>query len=458
MIHTSMSATVTFCGGTDEVTGSNFLLTADATHVLVDCGLTQGIPEAELRNWAPFPYDPAAIPFLIVTHAHLDHVGKIPKLVKDGFRGRIISTEATKTLAEPLLYDALELIEHRAQHHGREALYGKEDIVATFRLWEGISYHKELVLSDNISLTLFNSGHILGSSMAQFKRGERSIVFTGDLGGGNSPLLSLADPLPHANYLVMESVYGDRTRPEDDNRLKELEQVLKHTTERGGTLLIPAFSMERTQDLLFDIRSLLIEKRVPSIPVYLDSPLAEKITTDYMRYPDYFAPAIATRMRNGEAIFSFPELHWIQDMNASRALSHAPNPKIIIAGSGMSNGGRALLHETWVLPDPSATLLIVGYQAPGTLGRELIDGAHRVAVQHQPVSVRCHIEHIFGYSAHMDGNELLAFAQQGKDTLQQVFVVMGEPASAAFLAQRLHEYAGMAAVTPSLGETVTIEL
>ena len=166
MIHTSMSATVTFCGGTDEVTGSNFLLTIDETRILIDCGLTQGIPQAELRNWAAFPYDPKTIPFLIVTHAHLDHVGEIPKLVKDGFRGRIISTQATKTLAEPLLYDALELIEHRAQHHGKEALYDKEDIIAAFRLWEGISYHQELKLSDTISLTLSRLYQSLSFSMS----------------------------------------------------------------------------------------------------------------------------------------------------------------------------------------------------------------------------------------------------------------------------------------------------
>jgi metallo-beta-lactamase family protein len=454
-----MQSTITFCGGAGAVTGSNFLLDTGNNKLLIDCGLRQGRHSAEEENWNEFSYDPKNISHLIVTHAHIDHIGRIPKLVRDGFAGKILSTEATKALAEPLLLDSQELLDHAAKRHGVQPLYTEADITRAMSLWEGIPYHKGVELPDGITLEFLNSGHILGSAMAKFARGGKTIMFTGDLGGGNSPLLEAVEETT-ANYLVMESVYGDRVRPDDKDRREMLENIIEDGARRGGTLLIPAFSTERTQDLLFEIRTLMIEKRVPSMPVYLDSPLAEKMTDAYLAFPSYFAPAIRTRVEAGEKIFSFPEMTFVDDIEESRKVDRAPGPKILIAGSGMSNGGRVQSHEATVLPDEKSTVLVVGYQAAGSLGRRLVEGLKEVEIQRQKVPVRARVEELYGYSAHMDGEQLLEFANKVAESraLTQVFVVMGEPASSAFLAQRITDYLGVKATVPEAGQSVTIEL
>ena len=453
-----MTSTIYFHGGAGAVTGSNFLLDTGEAKFLVDCGLTQGRHSAEAQNWEAFPYDVASVPFLFVTHAHIDHIGRIPKLVKDGFKGRIISTEATRALAEPLLLDSMELLAHDARKHEREPLYNEHDIEHTMRLWEGVPYHKKIELPGDVSAEFLDAGHILGSAMVRFERGGKSVVFTGDLGGGNSPLLAPHEPLPHPDYLVMESVYGNRVRPEDKNRREELENVVEEAVARGGTLLIPAFSTERTQDLLFEIRNLMVERRVPQVPVYLDSPLATKITAAYLANPGYFAEAFRERVKGGENIFAFPELKFVEDAEESKHVAGKPGPKIIIAGSGMSSGGRVHAHEKVLLPDPRSTLLIVGYQAAGSLGRRLLEGDKNILMQGQRVQVKAKVEAIYGYSAHMDGEQLLEFVNQGRDALKQVFVVMGEPASASFLVQRIRDYLSVKATAPLAGEQAEIDL
>ncbi len=452
------TSTIYFYGGAGAVTGSNFLLDTGATKILIDCGLAQGRHSAEGENWEKFPYNPADIPVLIVTHAHIDHIGRIPKLVKDGFKGRIISTEATKALAGPLLLDSMELLAHDGEKHGRPPLYDEHDVARAMKLWEGVTYHKALDLGDHISFRLLDAGHILGSAMAEFTRGGKKIIFTGDLGGGNSPLLAPYEPLSDAQYLVMESVYGDRVRESDKNRREELENVIEDASARGGTLLIPAFSTERTQDLLYEVRTLMTEKRVRSMPVYLDSPLATKITAAYLSHPEYFAPSMRDRVKGGENIFAFPELKFVEDAQESRKIVHAPNPKIIIAGSGMSSGGRVHGHEKVLLGDPTSTLLIVGYQAAGSLGRRLLEGDKNIMLMGEKITVRAKVEAIYGYSAHMDGEQLLEFVNQGKDMLKHVFVVMGEPASSSFLVQRIRDYLSVKATTPEAGEKAEIEL
>jgi metallo-beta-lactamase family protein len=453
-------STVYFYGAAGSVTGSNFLLDTGSTKILIDCGLFQGKSAGEESNWAEFPFDPKAIPVLINTHAHVDHIGRIPLLVKRGFTGRIISTEATRALAEPLLLDSMGLLKHEAEVHGREQLYDEHDIAAAMALWEGVPYHQKIELEDGVQAELLDAGHILGSAMAKFTRGTSNIVFTGDLGGGNSPLLPKIEDLTDAQYLVMESVYGNRTRPPEEAKHHRdmLENVIEESIARGGTLLIPAFSTERTQDLLFEIRTLMIEKRVPSVPVFIDSPLADKMTAAFLAYPQYFNDDIQKRIKAGENIFSFPEMHMVQDNDASRHIDDTKGAKIILAGSGMSNGGRVISHEQSILPDTKSTLLIVGYQAAGSLGRRLVEGAKEVEIHKQKVRVACHIEAIYGYSAHMDGEQLVEFVSKTSSTLKQVFVVMGEPAASATLVQRVRDYLGVKAVAPEAGESAVIEL
>ena len=423
------------------VTGSNFLLDTGSGKLLIDCGLMQGMGEE--KNWEPFAYNPADISHLIVTHAHVDHIGRIPRLVKKGFKGKIVSTKATMALAEPLLEDAMEIMGYAAEKGGREEFYNKADIAAAMRLWSGIGYNEKVELPDGVVLELLDAGHILGSAMARLSRKGRSIVFTGDLGGGNSPLLPPTQEVAGATYVVMEGTYGDKMR-QDSNRREELENVIEDTAARGGTLLIPAFSTERTQDLMYEIRNLMVEKRIPSIPVFVDSPLAQKITAIFSEYLPEFD-------------FQFPELRFVEGVDASRKVHETPSPKIILAGSGMSSGGRVVGHERVVLPDPKSTLLIVGYQAAGTLGRRLIEGAKTLKIYKETVPVRAKVVALYGYSAHRDSESLLEFANHVAESAEEIFVVHAEPAASAFLVQRIRDYLGVKATAPEAGGKVTFK-
>jgi len=451
-----MQSTLYFYGAAGTVTGSNFLLDTGKNKLLIDCGLQQGMGEE--KNWDDFPYDPAEVSHLLVTHAHLDHIGRIPRLVRQGFKGKIISTKATLALAGPLLMDALSITSHSAERSGREMLYEEADINRALSLWSGIGYHERVALPDGVELELFDAGHILGAAMVRLSREGRSIVFTGDIGGGNSPLLPPTEEVAGMTYLVMESTYGDKARPEDKQRRERLEDVIEDAMRRGGTLLIPAFSTERTQDLMYEIRTLMVEKRVPSVPVFIDSPLADKITQAFVAHPEYFAPAIRARIEGGEDIFKFPELQFIESTEASHKIDAVKGQKIILAGSGMSSGGRVLAHERVYLPDPNSTLLIVGYQAAGTIGRQLIEGVKTLELHKERIPVRAKVETLYGYSAHRDGEGLLEFANKAGAEVEEIFAVHGEPAATAFLCQRIRDYLGIKATAPLLGDKVMLQL
>lgn len=442
-----------FLGGAGRVTGSNFLLETGAHALLIDCGLIQGTGEEE--NWEAFSYEPKDISHVMVTHAHLDHIGRIPRLVKQGFSGEILSTKATRALAEPILLDAYAIMARHAQRHGREELYSEEDVRRALSLWRGVSYHEKVALPDEVQLEFFDAGHILGSAMVRLVRDGRSIAFSGDLGGGNSPLLRPTEDIS-ATYLVMEGTYGDKARPEDSRRLERLEDLIEDAAARGGTLLIPAFSTERTQDLLFDIRRLMTGKRIPSMPVYLDSPLAERVTRAYLAHPEYFSDEIRARVEGGEEIFSFPELHYAVNPESSRRLDHLPEQKIILAGSGMSSGGRVIAHEKAYLADPRSTILIVGYQAAGTLGRQLVEGAKYLELYKERIPVKAKVETLYGYSAHRDGEALLEFANKAAQDSEAIFIVHAEPAAASFLTQRIRDYLSVHATAPEAGHAAVL--
>lgn len=443
---------LTFHSGVGSVTGANFLLEANYTKILVDCGLIQGEKWAANENRKAFPYNPAQMHYLFVTHAHLDHVGRIPKLIKDGFKGEIYSTPETKALARLILDDAVGLLAAEAQREGVLPLYEREHLEAAFGMWKEIRYHDKKTFVD-FEVVLQDAGHILGSSMINFIVDGKKIVFTGDLGNTPTPLLRDTEPLDKADYLIMESVYGDRNHEPHEERLKKLKQVISVTIARDGAVVIPAFSLERTQVLLYELNTLIENNEIPHVPVYVDSPLATRVTEVYKNSKHLFNDATRAQIDAGDDIFSFPRLKFTIGHNDSRTIDNMPGAKIIIAGSGMSAGGRVVHHEEHYLPDPRNTILLVGYQTMGTLGRRLMDGAKKVNINGHEVEVKAHIDSIFGYSSHKDSEHLVEFVETSHETLKKVFVAMGEPKASLFLVQRLRDYLDVDALYPERGKT-----
>jgi len=451
-----MSIKLTFCSGVGSVTGANFLL--EITHesvtkkILVDCGLIQGEKVAQKENRDDFPYKASEIDMLFVTHAHLDHVGRIPKLVKEGFNGVIYSTSETMALAELILEDAVGLLKREATNDGLLPLYEEQDMRKAFTLWQTIPYHTEKMFKEGFSVFLKDAGHILGSSMFIFTIEGKKITFTGDLGNSPTPLLKDTEPISGADYVIMESVYGDRNHePKDERRLK-LEGIILDTIAKKGTLVIPAFSLERTQVILYEINKLVETKRIPIVPVFVDSPLATKVTDVYKASTELFNDRAKAEIRGGDDIFDFPKLSFTVNPDESRAIDHAGSPKIIVAGSGMSVGGRVVHHESIYLGDPKNTILLVGYQTLGSIGRYLMDGAKKVNIHGVEVEVNAKIETILGYSSHKDSDRLVEFVstvnEKRHDSVRQVFVVMGEPKASLFLVQKIRDNLGINAIYP----------
>jgi metallo-beta-lactamase family protein len=453
----SEKLTVTFLGGVGSVTGANFLLQNGSWKILIDCGLFQGSSLSDDKNYNDFPYNPADIDVLLVTHAHLDHIGRIPKLVKDGFRGTIYSTLETKEIAELILGDALQLMNHEAQTKGREVLFDESDISKALSLWKTSEYHKTIDVVPGLKAFLKDAGHVLGSTMYElvytYSNGQtRKIVFTGDLGNSPSPLLADTEEISDADYLIMESVYGDRNHEPKAERDEKFLHAIREAIRRRGTLVIPAFSFERTQIILYKLNEFIENNKMTCVPVYLDSPLAIKITEIYERTSKYYNPQVQRDIFGGDDIFKFPKLKMVLMANESKALAHTSNPKIIIAGSGMSTGGRVVHHEMNYLPDDRNTVLLMGYQSAGTLGRQLEDGAKKVNIWGQEVAVKARIEKIEGFSAHKDLDNLVDFVDDTRKTLKTAFVAMGEPKASLFLVQRLKDYLDVNALYPEYGK------
>lgn len=449
-------SSITFYGGTESVTGANFLFEAGGLKLLIDCGLFQGCRLCGDLNVEPFPYDPASINALFVTHGHLDHVGRIPRLIQNGFRGVIYSTPPTRDLGELMLFDSMGIMEKEAKREHTELLYKKEDVEKAMTLWRAVPYHEPISLGEGITARLKDSGHILGSSMIELERGGKKIIFTGDLGNSPAPLLHDTEIVSDADYVVMESVYGDRNHPPREEQQGLLRQIITETITKGGVLMIPAFSIERTQVLLSELNELVENKKIPPVPIFLDSPLAIKATAIYEKYERYFNKETMTLIKSGDDIFNFPGLKSTLRTEESKAINDVPNPKVIIAGSGMSVGGRIVHHERRYLPDPKSTLLLVGYQSPGTLGRELQDGAKEVTILGERVPVRAKVVEVSGYSGHKDSGALLDFISHDKDRAKKIFVVMGELKSATFLAQKIRDELSLEAVVPQKNEKIEL--
>lgn len=452
-----MSLRLSFYGGAGKVTGSNFLVEGAKGKVLVDCGLEQGADFAVEEMYAPFPYDAASVQALVVTHAHLDHVGRIPKLVKEGFTGKIYLTPATRDLAELIMRDSVNILAEDALRRHREPLYHEEDVDAALARMETLEYHVEKEVAPGLSAYLRNTGHILGSASVRLTDEDgAAVALTGDIGNSPSPLLPDWEPVPDADALVMESVYGDRLHPPHEERVSALRDGLKRAIAKGGTILIPAFSLERTQLMLYELSNYFEAGELPKIPVFLDSPLAIHVTEVYEKWGmTYFKPAAEDEMKREGSLFEFPYLTKTLSKQDSNSIEKVPGPKIIIAGAGMSHGGRIGRWETKYLPDPSTTLFIVGYQAPGSPGRRMVEGAGSVRLAGTEVTIRATIEKLEGWSAHADRDELMKFAEAclaGK-RVKTVFTALGEPAAERFLAQRIHDYLGARAVVPDFGQT-----
>ncbi len=449
---------LSFFGGSRIVTGSNFLLESEKTKILVDCGLFQGCKTCDKKNRDSFSYDPASVDVVFITHSHLDHIGRLPKLVRDGFRGAIYSTAPAKEIARVMFEDSLKVFGIGTGERALPPLYEKKDVIKTLELWDTVSYGEEIDIKNEFVVRLKNSGHVLGSALVEVSYNNKKIMFTGDLGGSLNPLLPEADTIEGVDYLIMESVYGDKVHEGNDERRMKLESTIEDTISKKGVLMIPAFSLERTQQLLFDLNELVENSKIPMVSIFLDSPLAIKITEIYKKYTDFFNDKTKDMIRSGDDVFKFANLRYTLKPEESISIAHAVNPKIIIAGSGMSTGGRILFHEKHYLSGKNNTLLIVGYQAAGTLGREIQEGAKMVKIRNEEIKVRAHIETISGYSAHRDSEELLEFVQSSADTLKKVFVVMGEPSSSLYLAQKIRDNIGVDSVVPEENQTVMLDL
>jgi metallo-beta-lactamase family protein len=325
-------------------------------------------------------------------------------------------------------------------------------------LWETYPYHEPVRLG-KLQAIFRDAGHILGSAMIEFTLGNKKILFSGDLGNSPMPLLPDTEKITDIDYLLMESVYGDRNHEQREERAIIMREIIRDTMKAGGTLMVPAFSVERTQELLFEIENMMENSEIPLVPVFIDSPLAISVTHVYKKYHNYFKKDVAKIVRGSDgAIFHFPQLHFTKTTEESKAIRHQPARKIVIAGSGMSNGGRILHHEKHYLPDPNSTLLLAGYQAAGSLGRIIQDGAKQVRIMGENVAVRARVVSVSGYSGHKDSDDLLDFVSDTAETLKKVYVAMGEPKSSLFLVQRLRDYLGLNAVAPEAGEKVEINI
>lgn len=446
---------ITFHGGAGSVTGANYLIESGDTKILVDCGLQQGGRFAERQNFEPFAYDPASVAALFITHAHIDHIGRIPKLYRDGFRGQIFSTRPTKDFSELLLLDSEHVMAKEAEHHGLQPLLTPEEIHGAMHLWHGLPYHESVTVGP-FAVELYDAGHILGSATVRITAEGKTVVFSGDLGNYPAPIIMPTESLPETDYVVIESTYGNRVHEGVHQREKELEQAVHDIIKRKGVLMIPAFAMERTQDLLYHLNDMVEHHRVPKIPVYIDSPLAIKLTAVYKKYEDYFNSETRGLVRKGDDILNFPGLHLSLTTEQSKEINDVPAPKVVIAGSGMSHGGRILYHELRYLSDKRNMLLIVGYQGAGSLGRQIIDGADRVTIMGEHIPVHAEVRSLTGYSAHADQPRLLAWLLPRKVELQRVFVVQGEGESSAALAEKIVGEVGVPAHVPKAGETVEL--
>jgi len=449
---------IQFLGAAGTVTGSRYLVRHGQTTLLIDCGLFQGVKALRNRNWSDFPYPPGDIDAVVLTHAHLDHIGYLPRLVNAGFKGPIYCTEATRALAEILLKDSAHIQEEDARrankygyskHQPAEPLYTTSDVDRTMALFRGIPFDQTLSVQE-AELTFYPVGHILGSAFIKLQLGGRSIVFSGDVGRSCDLIMKAPRPLVSSDYLVIESTYGDRLHANNDV-VSELQAVIQETAEKGGILMVPAFSVGRVQGLLFAISELKAKDLIPDIPVYLDSPMGIDVTKLYCEFSSEH------RLNAEQCHRMCNEVQFVRTPQESQQLMLNKHPKIIVAGAGMLNGGRILHHLIALGDDRRNTLMITGYQANGTRGRALLEGASQIKAYGKYTDIRCTVRQISGLSAHADYNELNDWIQSSETSPNQVFISHGEPAASDSLRRVIKDKSGLNAIIPEMGETFELK-
>lgn len=444
---------LSFLGAAETVTGSRYLLESESSRLLVDCGLFQGYKKLRERNWSDPGFTPAAIDAVLLTHAHLDHSGYLPRMAQAGFRGPVYCTRGTADLLRVLLPDAAHLQEEEAKYAARagysrhatpEPLFTREDAERALGLLRVVEYQSPFQLGHGVVGSYSRAGHIVGSASLHLNLGETSIAFSGDVGRAHDPIMRPPAPLPQAAYLVLESTYGDRRHPAGDV-LAELAAIVNETAARGGTLVVPAFAVGRAQHVLFLLSRLRQGRRIPDLPIYLDSPMAIDATAIFREHADEHALSAD----ECAAMCRLPR--YTSTSDDSKAIDAQPGPMVVISASGMATGGRVLHHLRRFLPDPASTVLLVGYQSAGTRGRALEDGADELKIHGQYVPVRAAVRKLAGLSAHADYAELIDWLRRSAVRPQQVFVTHGEPAAADALRRRLKDALGLRAVVPDHG-------
>ncbi|MCS6932311.1 MAG: MBL fold metallo-hydrolase [Acetobacteraceae bacterium] len=454
----SGAARLSFWGGVGTVTGSRFLMRAGGARILVECGLFQGFKQLRLKNWAPFPLAPSSIQAVVLTHAHLDHSGALPLLVRQGFRGPILCTPPTRDLCGVLLPDSGALQERDAEfanrhgfskHHPALPLYTRKDAEACLPRLRPVRMGEAVPLPGGCMLRFHPAGHILGAAIAEIRLPDgRSILFSGDLGRPRDPLMPDPARIERADWLLVESTYGDRRHPPDDPE-EALAEVIRTTAARGGTVVVPAFAVGRTQSLLWHLSCLKAARRIPDIPVFLDSPMAQEASDIFTAHPD------AHRLTHAEAKRAFAVARYVRDAEESKALDN-PVPKVIISAAGMATGGRVLHHLKAFGPDRRNTILLTGFQAGGTRGAALLAGAEAVKIHGAYVPIRAEVRHLDMLSAHADAEEIMAWLKGFRAPPRRSFVIHGEPAAADALRHRIEEELGWPALVPAQGDTAEL--
>lgn len=428
--------TLTSYGAAGEVTGSCHLLNINNYQILVDCGLFFGDQNQELKNWEKFNFDPKKIKAVVLTHAHLDHCGRLPLLIKSGFKGKVYATRPTIKIAKLILADSLEIMTEKARAYKKPALYSLNDLNRLNKLWQETDYYKSQETNKGISLTLHNAGHILGSSIVEIRALDKTIVFSGDLGYQNMTLVKDVDYLTQADYVVCESTYGDHDHENVKTREQKLLTAVQRVTVKNSVLMIALFALERTQDILKVLNDYYESHLDFNVPVFLDSPLAIRINQVYRQEKKYLNLEAQEALKQDPDILSFPHLKLTPRVRDSKTINKAPNPKIILAGSGMLEGGRMLHHLSLYIQSQNNNLLFTGYQAPGTLGHKILNGAFSFEHYGATIPVRAAIDYIDGFSNHADQSALLNWLSHFQNP-QKIILVHGDQEAMKKLAVKL---------------------